>query len=103
MVKYLDFLYRDSKQSAPGLDPGAVHYALEHWERPWVLLIDIDAKEIARERAEDTVSDDMGDQYDEALLDTAGILDFVRHRSGFQASNQKYYITKPTRVEKECS
>ncbi|TKX83641.1 DNA primase, partial [Halorubrum sp. SS5] len=24
--------------------PDAVYYALDHWERPWVLLVDIDAK-----------------------------------------------------------
>ncbi|MBC9987934.1 DNA primase [Haloferax sp. AS1] len=54
--------------------PEAVYYALDHWERPWVLLVDIDAKEIARQRATDTVSED-GDQDNETLLDAAGILD----------------------------
>jgi len=59
----------------PDPRPDAVYYALDHWERPWVLLVDIDAKEIARERAADTVSEDVSDQDDDALLETAGILD----------------------------
>jgi len=54
--------------------PDAVYYALDHWERPWILLVDIDAKEIARERAADIVSEDVDDRDDEALLDAAGIL-----------------------------
>ncbi|RDZ35656.1 DNA primase [Haloferax sp. Atlit-47N] len=54
--------------------PEAVYYALDHWERPWVLLVDIDAKEIARQRATDTVFED-NDRDNEALLDAAGILD----------------------------
>ena len=33
----------------PRLD--AVYYALDHWERPWVLAVDIDAKDIAARRA----------------------------------------------------
>ena len=28
--------------------PDAVYYALDHWHRPWVLLVDIDAKTIGR-------------------------------------------------------
>ncbi|WP_226024053.1 DNA primase [Halomicrobium salinisoli] len=55
--------------------PDAVYYALDHWKRPWALLVDIDAKEIARERAADTVFRDVDEQDDEALLDAAGILD----------------------------
>src|SRR6056297_1348746 len=51
--------------------PDAVYYALDHWERPWVLLVDIDAKDIARERASDTVSEDVDDRGDEALLNAA--------------------------------
>ena len=31
--------------------PGAVYYALDHWERPWMLAVDIDAKDIATQRA----------------------------------------------------
>ncbi|WP_423746968.1 DNA primase (plasmid) [Haladaptatus sp. SPP-AMP-3] len=30
--------------------PNAVYYALDHWERPWVLAVDIDAKDIAEQR-----------------------------------------------------
>ncbi|MFC7116578.1 DNA primase [Natronoarchaeum sp. GCM10025703] len=59
----------------PDPRPDAVYYALDHWERPWVLLIDIDAKEIARDRAADMVSEDLGNRDDDALLDAAGILD----------------------------
>lgn len=59
----------------PDPRPEAVYYALDHWERPWVLLIDIDAKDIAKERAEGLVSEDIDRQGGKALLDTAGILD----------------------------
>ena len=31
--------------------PDAVYYALDHWERPWILAVDIDAKDIAARRA----------------------------------------------------
>jgi hypothetical protein len=55
--------------------PDAVYYALDHWERPWVLLVDIDAKDIARKRAAHPVSRDLDDQDDHALLRAAGILD----------------------------
>ncbi|WP_058365594.1 MULTISPECIES: bifunctional DNA primase/polymerase [Haloferacaceae] len=53
----------------------AVYYALDHWERPWVLLVDIDAKTIARERATRTVSngDVSGDS--EELLDAVEVLE----------------------------
>lgn len=37
--------------------PEAVYYGLDHWERNWLILVDIDAKEIARERAEECVAD----------------------------------------------
>ncbi|RLM76853.1 DNA primase, partial [Halobellus sp. Atlit-38R] len=59
----------------PDPRPDAVYYALDHWERPWVLLVDIDAKEIARDRADEMVSAAVDDQDDDALLDAAGILD----------------------------
>lgn len=59
----------------PDPRPNAVYYALDHWERPWVLLIDIDAKTIARERATRVVSDEDGSGDSEELLDAAGILD----------------------------
>jgi hypothetical protein len=32
--------------------PEAVYYTLQHWDRPWVVMLDIDAKDIAAERAE---------------------------------------------------
>jgi len=59
----------------PDPHPDAVYYALNHWERPWVLLVDIDAKEIARERAADAVSEHIDGHHDEALLNGAGVLD----------------------------
>jgi len=55
--------------------PDAVYYALDHWERPWVLLVDIDAKTIARERAAQAVPDEDVSGDSEALLDAAGILE----------------------------
>ncbi|ELY49089.1 bifunctional DNA primase/polymerase [Natronorubrum bangense] len=55
--------------------PDAVYYALDHWERPWVLLVDIDAKTIARERATQAVSDEDVSRDSEKLLDVAGILE----------------------------
>jgi len=59
-------LQEQSTRSPPLVEnrPDAVYYALDHWERPWVLLVDIDAKEIARERAADAVSDDVDDRLD---------------------------------------
>lgn len=57
----------------PNPCPDAVYYALDHWERPWILLVDIDAKTIARERAERTVADDVDNRDTEGLLNTAGI------------------------------
>jgi hypothetical protein len=59
----------------PAPRPDAVYYALDHWERPWVLMVDIDAKDIAQERASAMVSGDVDDRDDDALLDAAGILD----------------------------
>ncbi len=53
----------------------AVYYALDHWHRPWVLLVDIDAKTIALERAAETVSEEIDEQEGNALLEAAGILD----------------------------
>jgi len=55
--------------------PDAVYYALDHWERPWVLLVDIDAKTIARNRATQAVSDEDVSEDSEALLDAVGILE----------------------------
>lgn len=59
----------------PDPRPAAVYYALDHWERPWILLVDIDAKDIARNRATDVVAQDVDQRADETLLDAAGILD----------------------------
>jgi len=55
--------------------PDAVYYALDHWERPWVLLVDIDAKTIARERATQVILDEDVSEDSETLLDAAGILE----------------------------
>ena len=71
-----DFALADSdllEKSGPL--PDAVYYALDHWERPWVLLVDIDAKTIARERATRAVSDDADERDAEELVDTAGIVE----------------------------
>lgn len=57
----------------PNPCPDAVYYALDHWERPWILLVDIDAKTIARERAERVIADNVDDRDTEDLLDAAGI------------------------------
>lgn len=54
--------------------PDAVYYALDHWERPWVLAVDIDAKDIAAQRAS-SKTDGMADQVETYPLRTAGILD----------------------------
>ena len=54
--------------------PEAVYYALDHWERPWVLLVDIDATAIARARAEELVPTAVDDQEEGPLLEAAGIL-----------------------------
>ncbi|WP_020222983.1 hypothetical protein, partial [Halarchaeum acidiphilum] len=59
----------------PDPRPDAVYYALDNWERPWVLLVDIDAKTIARNRAEDVLPHNTSGRDDEALLDVTGILD----------------------------
>jgi hypothetical protein len=61
------------EQSGPC--PEAVYYALDHWQRPWVLLVDIDAKGIARNRAESAVSETTEDSIDADLLKDSGILD----------------------------
>jgi hypothetical protein len=59
----------------PSPRPDAVYYALDHWERPWVLLIDIDAKTIARERAAQAVSNENAVEDSEELLNAAGVLE----------------------------
>ncbi|MFC6615980.1 DNA primase [Halopenitus salinus] len=59
-----------------GLDPSpdAVYYALNHWDRPWIILVDIDAKTIAQNRAEELVAPDDESQSDD-VLEAAGIRD----------------------------
>lgn len=59
---------------APDPRPHAVYFALDNWDRSWILLVDIDAKDIARQRAqqrdfaaETTLSED-------ELLERAGIM-----------------------------
>ena len=37
--------------------PEAVYYGLDHWERNWLILVDIDAKAIAHRRAENRVDE----------------------------------------------
>ncbi|WP_227357547.1 DNA primase [Haladaptatus salinisoli] len=57
--------------------PDAVYYALDHWERPWVLAVDIDAKDIAAQRATsqtETTAEPTESVGSDALQD-AGILD----------------------------
>lgn len=54
--------------------PEAVYYALDHWDRSWVLLVDIDAKTIAQNRAAAT-GKPVAKGESEAALDAAGILD----------------------------
>lgn len=56
--------------------PDAVYYALDHWERPWVLAIDIDAKDIATQRASrETPTSESADDVETEQLREAGILD----------------------------
>ena len=56
--------------------PDAVYYALDHWERPWVLAVDIDAKDIAAQRAShETTPIESDDDVETKQLRAAGILD----------------------------
>ncbi|GAA0239927.1 hypothetical protein GCM10009000_064370 [Halobacterium noricense] len=55
--------------------PEAVYYALDHWERPWVLAVDIDAKDIAAQRASrESTANETDDDADIEQLQSAGIL-----------------------------
>lgn len=54
--------------------PAGVYYSLDHWERSWIILVDIDAKDIALERGRRLVSDD-SELSDEEIRSKAGILD----------------------------
>ncbi|MFC6799468.1 DNA primase [Haladaptatus sp. DYSN1] len=56
--------------------PDAVYYALDHWDRPWVLAVDIDAKDIAAQRASrETTTGESTDDVETEQLQAAGILD----------------------------
>lgn len=50
-----------------------VYYAADHWNRPWLLFVDIDAKDVARIRALEQVDDD-GYENREELLRKSGVL-----------------------------
>jgi len=52
----------------------AVYYALDNWDRPWILLVDIDAKDIARCRARETESVGATNLSEDELLEQAGIM-----------------------------
>lgn len=54
--------------------PDAVYYALDHWERPWVLAVDIDAKDIAAQRASSETTSET-DSVGTEQLRAAGVLD----------------------------
>lgn len=56
--------------------PNAVYYALDHWERPWVLAVDIDAKDIAAQRASrETTASETDDDVETEQLQSADIID----------------------------
>ncbi|RBI60744.1 DNA primase [halophilic archaeon] len=55
--------------------PDAVYYALDHWDRPWVLAIDIDAKDIAAQRTSSETTVGETDDVETERLRAAGILD----------------------------
>ena len=55
--------------------PDAVYYALDHWERPWVLAVDIDAKDIAAQRASNETTAGEVDDVETEELRAAGVLD----------------------------
>jgi hypothetical protein len=58
--------------------PDAVYYALDHWTRSWVILVDIDAKDLARERATHMIREwdvDPAELSSEELLAKSGIQD----------------------------
>jgi DNA primase catalytic subunit len=48
----------------------AVYYAADHWDRPWILFVDIDAKDVARNRARTMGDTDADDTEDELLANT---------------------------------
>jgi hypothetical protein len=50
----------------------AVYYAADHWDRPWILFVDIDAKDVARNRAR-TMGETDADETEDELLANTGI------------------------------
>jgi len=54
--------------------PEAVYYGLDYWERNWIILVDIDAKDVACERAAERVDSQEYGTTDE-LLAAASITD----------------------------
>jgi hypothetical protein len=54
--------------------PEAVYYGVDHWERNWLLPVDIDAKDVAYERALRDVTPRDGENR-ESVLQRAGIVD----------------------------
>ncbi|WP_323677645.1 DNA primase [Halorubellus sp. PRR65] len=58
--------------------PDAVYYALDHWTRSWLIMVDIDAKDIARNRARHILEAEAVDPDDltsDELFTKAGIRD----------------------------
>jgi hypothetical protein len=55
----------------PSPVPDAVYYSLDHWDRDWVLAVDIDAKDIALDRAKSVSNSDYDDT--NALLEQVGV------------------------------
>ena len=73
----LDDLANPAFVDQPEPVPDAVYYALDHWMRSWLIMVDIDAKDIARERATHMSRDydvDPNDCAIDDLLEKAGIL-----------------------------
>lgn len=62
----------------PAPVPEAVYYALDHWERSWPVLVDIDAKDIAAGRADgDVVESAQPDGYPYAFEDIDQALEYA--------------------------
>lgn len=52
----------------------AVYYSADHWDRPWILFVDIDAKDVARNRARAKISSDTYET-EEELFAITGVTD----------------------------
>lgn len=59
----------------PAPCPHAVYYALDHWERTWVLAFDIDAKDITKGEATSELGVDADNLDTEKIADASGILE----------------------------